>query len=107
HLCSRGFREHILGCTRDELDAGVGRDHGAVDDQVIVPRILPGSGSLIEVGDISAASLVRLVLLPGTALVVEPFVGHRSVTARFDASLQADVKHIWTILQLAHTGTTN
>ena len=48
---------------RDELDAGVGRNHGAVDDQVIVPRILPVAGSWIEVGDISPTRLIDLLLL--------------------------------------------
>src|ERR1700688_2604463 len=42
-LRGKGFREHVLGRPRDDLDARVDRDLGAVQNHVVVPRILPST----------------------------------------------------------------
>src|SRR5437879_6828849 len=83
-LRGRELCEHVLGGTRDDFDARVDRYRRAVENHVVVARILPGPRSRMEMSDVSPPRSICLLLLDGRVLVAEQLVRHRGSTPGFD-----------------------
>src|SRR5439155_823044 len=74
--------------------AGAQRDGYAVDHEVVVARIAPGSALGVEVGDVGLPGPVRALLLSRRGLVVEAFVDHGLTAPCLERTVQADVEDV-------------
>src|SRR5207245_7210844 len=96
-VCSSDLK--VLRGPDDDVDARLMRERRAVENDLIVVGVVPGSRPRVEVLDIGVARAVGLLLRASGRHIVYPIPRSCRAPARLDVAIQPHVKHTSDTLQ--------